>query len=83
MEIGHLKPFRTKKRCAECLGSSAPKSRLQTQLCFLESMLKIEEFRLPKKKINIPRPKKKEDDLVPALFGGRVVTILTQILCFY
>jgi hypothetical protein len=46
-------------------------------------MLKIEEFRLPKKKINIPRPKKKEDDLVPALFGGRVVTILTQILCFY
>lgn len=58
MEIGHLNHLGQKKRCAECLGGLAPKSRLQTQLCFLESMLKIEEFRLPKKKINILRLKK-------------------------
>jgi hypothetical protein len=57
MEIGHLNHLGQKKGVLSVWGSLAPKSKLQPQLCFLESMLKIEEFRLPKKKSNILRPK--------------------------
>jgi hypothetical protein len=58
MEIGHLNHLGHKKGVLSVWVVWHPSLDLQTQLRFLESMLKIEEFRLPKKKINILRPKK-------------------------